>query len=99
MVGGEVIETIICADAVYINCTGKEGERGQECAVYVEDTPAAQCISEGDTVWWQSSYVFWTPKRPQDKKVIQDYNLKRIGYSGVPRPSDEEIICGIKEKV
>jgi hypothetical protein len=95
MVGGTVVETIIVPVQVEtdVDCVrfGLEREarvwvnvrdRGDECAVFVADSPEARSISEGDTLWWQGGKVFWTPK----SRAFADKPLRRIGCSGVARP-------------
>lgn len=88
MIGGEVLETLVFrgqaeAPQVWINCRDKR----DTCAICVEDTPAARCIEPGDTVWWQSDAAFWT----RHNRSFTDYKLKLVGFSGVPRPSADEI--------
>jgi hypothetical protein len=97
MVGGTVVETIIVPAQIENDVDelrfGMELEarvwvnvrdRGDECAVFVADSPAARSISEGDTLWWQGGEVFWTPK----SRAFADKPLRRIGCSGVARPTD-----------
>lgn len=83
MVGGKVIETIDTGDRVWINCRGTGSERRNECAIYVERTAASRAVSVGDSIWWQSSWAFWTPKG----HPFEDRKLIRIGCSGVARPT------------
>ena len=97
MSGGTVVETILvpveidndpeslrfgleCEARVWVNVH----DRGDECAVFVADSPAARSISEGDKLWWQGREVFWTPK----SRAFTDKPLRRIGCSGVARPTD-----------
>lgn len=90
MVGGRVIETIPCVvdgeARVWINVRGTRGEHGNTCAVYVEDAPSARSVSEGDSLWWQGSWAFWTPR----VGGFSDYRLRRIGCSGVSRPEEAD---------
>jgi hypothetical protein len=96
MVGGSVIDHVILLDKVWVNC--REDCSGSECAIYVERTDRSRSISEGDMIWWQGGYAFWTPSfnrvseeegRKRGSKCGIDYEikLKRIGYSGVGRPT------------
>jgi len=72
---------------VWIN-TKEKPEYHSECAIYVERTPAALAVSEGDIVWWQGAYAMWTPKNQHGKTYTKtDMKLKRIGFSGVSRPA------------
>jgi hypothetical protein len=80
MVGGKVIETIVLRDRVWINCR----ERKKELAIYVRRDAVSRSVSPGDTVWWQGRMAMWTPKG----KPFADKRMERIGFSGVPRPSD-----------
>mgnify|MGYP001619169969 FL=1 len=97
MVGGNVIETIVLPDRVWINCQDKYGTA---CAIYLEKTPKARSVSEGDVIWWQGAWAFWTPaanRSPVCKdahpysclRAGVDYEIKleRIGFSGVKRPN------------
>lgn len=91
--GGIVTETIILKDKVWINTKEKEYHH-TECAIYVEDSPEARCVSKGDTVWWQSDKAYWTPKDSNGKPIerkdgkcnVANIVLKRRGFSGVKRP-------------
>jgi hypothetical protein len=84
-VGGLVIEVLPCERdgerRVWINT--REPQSGEECAIYVAGTPAALSVSEGDKLWWQGPYAFWTPTR----NPFSDHRLRRIGFSGVSRPN------------
>lgn len=72
MIGGDVIETITCAEGVWINTREvlpgdeelSQKERGSrsECAILVERTDKARSVSDGDFVWWQGDLAFWTPE-------------------------------------
>jgi len=95
MVGGRVVETIVCEEKVWVNC--RDMDHGQECAIYVKKTGAALTISRGDNVWWQDPWVFWTPYEgttlASDKKVgPTDVKIPRASYSGVSRPSEDRIV-------
>jgi hypothetical protein len=81
MIGGTVIETIVTDDRVWLNC--KDNHYRSTLGIYVERTDAARSISEGDQIWWQGFYAFWTPK----SRAFSDHRLRRIGCSGVPRPT------------
>lgn len=82
MVGGKVVETILLDDQVWINCQGTRSEANQQCAIYVERDALAECVEPGDSLWWQMEHAYWTPAGRESK----DYRIKRIGYSGAPRP-------------
>lgn len=77
-VGGKVIETIVLDDKVWVNTLDKR----DECAIYVERTPEARTIGEGDSLWWQGDWAFWTPTN----RAFEDHRIKRVGFSGVKRP-------------
>lgn len=98
MIGGTVIETIELEDRVWINCQD-DNYPSDRCAIYVEKDSKARCVSEGDSVWWQSDRAMWTPACNRGKTcdhrhhyscsrvgVDYDIRLKRIGFSGVSRP-------------
>lgn len=86
MIGGKVIETLLYKNRIWVNTQ----DRNDTCAIYVEDTPESRSISEGDSIWWQGGYAYWTAKSREGRKSIgkPDYRLKRIGFSGVKRPQD-----------
>ena len=87
--GGTVIETIILPDKVWIN-TKEKPEYRSDCAIYVENTPEARCVSEGDSVWWQGAFAYWTAKNQQGHRVGSvEVKLKRRGFSGVSRPQPQ----------
>lgn len=91
--GGIVVETIVCPNGrVWINTKEKEHHLSTT-AIYAKDTPAARCISVGDTLWWQGNFAYWTPKsngkpieRQDGKCNVANIRLERIGFSGVSRP-------------
>lgn len=86
MIGGTVIETIAVENRVWINT--QERDTLTTCAIYVESTPQARAISEGDVVWWQGNYGYWTAKDRAGKTIGKpEVKLKRIGFSGVKRPT------------
>jgi hypothetical protein len=89
MIGGTVIETMVLPDKVWINTRDKCST--SECAIYVELTDKSKCVSDGDTVWWQSTKAYWTPSFYKQKSGKEgrdfDIQLKRIGFSGVSRPA------------
>lgn len=91
-VGGKVVETIVLPDKVWVNThDGASGCKrmdckGHTCAIYVERTVESRSISEGDTVWWQGQWAFWTPANA----VFHERKLKRIGFSGVSRPASTD---------
>lgn len=94
MVGGKVIETIVLDDRVWVNC--QEYLKTQDrllrdtCAIYVEKTDKSRSISEGDIVWWQGDSAMWTPKNSSGETYGKtDIRLKRIGFSGVNRPTNQ----------
>ena len=102
MVGGEVIEVAILKDRVFIDCRDRTYER-DTCAIYVERSPNALRVRPGDMVWWQGYRAFWTPKanrltdeesKKKGHKAGVDYEIEliRIGYSGVDRPADDDIL-------
>lgn len=80
-VGGTVTEVLTLPRKIYINT--HETRTGESCAIYVERTPEAEQIKEGDVVWWQGSSAYWSPA----DKSREDFRIPRIGYSGVSRPT------------
>lgn len=87
MIGGNVVETIVLPDRVWVNC--RERNCTSTCAIYVENTSKSRSISEGDIVWWQGGYAMWTPKRNGKSYGKSDIQLNRIGCSGVIRPESK----------
>lgn len=86
-VGGKVTEVIDAGDRVWVN-TVESDHHHTACAIYVERTPEALAVSQGDIVWWQGGRAFWTAKDRNGKTVGKpEVVLKRIGYSGVSRPA------------
>lgn len=90
-VGGRVVETILMPGRVWVNT--REPQSGDLCAIYVESTPAARCITEGDSVWWQGQRAFWTPRAGsfRDAAPFSDMSLRRIGCSGISRQQAVEL--------
>lgn len=81
MVGGRIIENAL-------HTYGDDGQiftrrrlwcvdaRGDEGAVYVEDTPEAASLRPGDTCWWQSGTIYARG---------DTLELRKIGFSFDPR--------------
>lgn len=81
MVGGKIIENAIHTfDDEGQSYTRRRlwcmDSRGDECAVFVEDTPDAASLQPGETCWWQSGIIY---ARNDTLK------LKKIGFSHDPR--------------
>ena len=96
MVGGIVIEVSEIKDrpgVLYVDC--RDSSYRQTCAVLVEDNETSRKIEIGDSVWWQSGMVMWTPSPNRLKKggkcgVDYDVRIPKIGYSGVRHPGRVE---------
>jgi hypothetical protein len=91
MIGGIVIETLVLEDRVWVNVQdyNKTEDRllRDTCAVYVEKSPEARSISDGDMVWWQGGFIHWTAKDRYHRTIGKpDVKIKRLGFSGVERP-------------
>lgn len=87
-VGGKVVEIIVLPNKVWVD-TKERPEYSGTCAIYVERTAESLCIEVGDSLWWQGDSAFWTPRR-RDMKTDPPFNdkpLRRLGFSGVARPS------------
>jgi hypothetical protein len=97
MIGGKVIETIVCGNKVWINCQEYletcDKLLNYTCAIYVENTPASRSVSEGDIVWWQGDRAMWTARDRNNKTIGKaDTVLKKIGFSGVSRPKYGQLV-------
>lgn len=79
MIGGFVTDTVIVDPLVWIAC--KDADSGDEAAVFVEESAAARCISEGDSIWWEGGFVMWTPKM-RTLRGPRDVKLVKVGASG-----------------
>lgn len=91
--GGRVIETIDVGDYVWIN-TQEKYPSTSTCALYVERTPQALSVSEGDILWWKEGTAYWTPKDKFDRSYAQtDIKLTMFGNPGVERPPLERAIA------
>lgn len=55
----------------------RQNPRDSETCVCVADTAQTQCISEGDSFWWQGKKCYWT-HLPNGK---EDVPIDRIGHS------------------
>lgn len=92
-VGGEVLEVIPFGDKIFINTIEKirsdDGFRyGAKCAINVEKDGNSVKVKPGDIVWWQGNKAYWTTK---DRKTEIETILKRVGFSGVNRPSRRKL--------
>lgn len=87
MVGGKVIGVARGQENTLLNVQGTGSESRDVCAVRcIEirlDNGDLVCICNGDLVWWQAGYVFWTPiDSPHFKQGFDwDIKLEKIGYS------------------
>ena len=79
MIGGTVIETIVYDGLVWINVK----DDNDWCAINVEACDKARCVSEGDIVWWQGGFAYWSPRCVDGTGT---HTLKKVGNSGAPRP-------------
>jgi hypothetical protein len=88
MIGGKVIETIDCREWL----STEQRFLRSTCAIYVERDAKARTVAEGDSVWWQGGFAMWTPANfhPNGRSGIDfDIKLRKIGYSGVARPTSK----------
>ena len=86
-IGGKVVETIVLPEKVWVNTRDTDyGPRERTVAIYVERTPESRSISVGDIIWWQGDTAFWTPRSLGNNPPFVEKKLKRVGFSGVPRP-------------
>lgn len=79
MIGGIVIETILTDPLMWISC--KDKDTGDEAAIFVEATAEARCVSEGDSIWWEGGFCYWTP-RMRTLRGPRDVKLVKVGSSG-----------------
>lgn len=83
MVGGKIIENAIHTFTDEGKTFSRRrlwcvDERGDECAVFVEDTPEAQSLKPGETCWWQGGQIF---------ARNDTLTLRKVGFSFDPRPA------------
>lgn len=76
-VGGIVVGTRVLDDRVWVATTEREYPNDEPTCIYVERTPASRTISEGDSLWWQGRWAFWTPSN----RAFTDMRLRKIGFS------------------
>lgn len=92
-VGGTVVEIVDdpIRERVWVD-TKERQESRRTVAIYVERSPEALSITEGDSLWWQGSYAYWTPRtgRFVDAPPFCDRAIRRVSGSGVPRPTGAE---------
>ena len=86
MVGGRIIENAIHTftdeGKAYTRrrlwCVDRHGD---ECAVFVEDSPDAASLKPGETCWWQSGTIY---ARNDELKLL------KIGFSYDPASSSDD---------
>lgn len=81
MVGGKVINIVRTSDGDWIQCLDTTYAQ-DTCAIRVRD---AKEMKVGDSLWWQGSRAYWTPK-PDDGR--EDIILERVGYSHSSIPDE-----------
>jgi hypothetical protein len=82
MVGGRVVEVAEIPKRpgiLWINCIQWDYSRPEYCSVLCELNEDSKHIEIGDSVWWQSGHIMWTPVN----KSRVDVKIKKIGGSGV----------------
>lgn len=89
MIGGDVSIVTDKGDVVEVQVVGRGCERYDRLAVKVKKEGRWREIRPGDSIWWQSSWVFWTPRGghlPDNARCGRDYDIKiaRAGYSYKP---------------
>lgn len=94
MIGGTIIEIIELRDRFWVNC--QDTVSPGQCAVFVQKTVHARCLSEGDAFWWQADKCYWTPACNMNRMAVLrcgfdfDIPIPKIGFSGMPRPEHPE---------
>lgn len=91
-IGGEVIETILLPDQVWVNT--HDGKN--ECGIFVERNHETESISRGDSMYWVKDEAYWTPVK-ENKFVGSETHikLKKIGNSGISRKSVIDLAINI----
>lgn len=89
MVGGIVKEVVQLPDATWVDCQGTGSECHETRAIYIQ---RSEGIELGDKFWWQSGNAYWTPKLGN----FSEFPIPRIGFSGVNRPTEEQIANGLR---
>lgn len=96
MVGGVVIE--VCQvpghpDELYVNCIETlQSRQAAQCAVHVPRTTVSERIEIGDSLWWQSGHVMWTPAGVNQNiagvvcGVDYDVRIPKLGYTNSKDP-------------
>ena len=93
MVGGHVSLVIDCEpDVIEVQCVGTGCERYDRTAVKVRKEGRWREIKPGDSLWWQGSRVYWTPKSVREDESDRRYRggvdfdipLERRGCSYTP---------------
>lgn len=89
MVGGKVVEIIQDVkdrpDVIWVNT--EDDLYGDTCAIYIEKDESSLDIKLGDIIWWRGPYAMWTPQSPSS---VYEEKLRRVGFSGVSRPEEED---------
>jgi len=87
MVGGVVIEVIKLEDKIWVDTMDRK-RLDDRCAIYVERTDLSERIKPNDSLWWQGSFAYWTPKENRENNIgASDIEIKRFGFSGVSKPA------------
>lgn len=84
MVGGHVEEVLVLEGSVWIGARNSDEAAG----IMVERSWAAECIHEGDHVWWRGEMAYWTPPG----KSFEHFPLNRVGVGMFERPKPEEVV-------
>ena len=91
MISGIVTETLkTTAETVWIEA--KEPDHNSTCGIHVKATPKARAVAPGDFIWWQDPFAYWSPKALAGSKERPDIVLYKVGNSGAPRPTKDEIL-------
>lgn len=91
MVGGTVIENVICRSSGTgllrrrLWCADRRST--DECAVFA-DVEEAEDVRVGDWIWWQGGKIYWTRYPNGDSSQEPEFverEIRKIGFSFDPR--------------
>lgn len=72
MTGGIVTNTKLGPKSILIEVVEDRGASHHEVSTSI--TPAARCIEEGDSIFWNNSCLFWSPRT----RCWRDYKLDKL---------------------
>lgn len=89
MIGGIVTTTKVGPTSIILEVVEDRGAGHHEVSTSI--TPAARCIEEGDSVFWNQSCIFWSPRI----RCWRDLKLDKLSEKVLTKEVKGEKMAGV----